>query len=59
MDAGGRRAALLRLASAVLVETHDEWQVSDRRYLSENSMTLLDAKTPDTTEVVQPELMTA
>lgn len=32
------REALLRLATAVLMETHDEWQVSDRRYLSEESM---------------------
>jgi putative transposase len=33
--------ALLRLAGAVLVEAHDEWQVSDRRYLLEGSMALL------------------
>ena len=39
-------AALLRLASAVLVETHDEWQVSDRRYLSEASMALLNPAPP-------------
>ena len=43
--------ALLRLAAAVLVEAHDESQVSDRRYLSESSMALL---TPTSKEVVAP-----
>ena len=39
-------AALLRLAGAVLVEAHDEWQVTaERRYLSERSMALLTDKT--------------
>ncbi len=51
-------AALLRLAGSVLVETHDEWQVSDRRYLSEGSMALLD-KTTDANEVSTPALLTA
>jgi hypothetical protein len=48
--------ALLRLAGAVLVEAHDEWQVSDRRYLSEGSMALLTATTK---EVAPAELMPA
>ena len=52
-------AALLRLAGSVLVETHDEWQVSDRRYLSEGSMALLNKPSIDPKEVATPALLTA
>jgi putative transposase len=38
--------SLLRLAACVLIEAHDEWQVSDRRYLSEASMALLTPPAP-------------
>jgi putative transposase len=40
----------------VLVEAHDEWQVSDRRYRSEGSMALLTAPAK---EVVSAQLMPA
>jgi hypothetical protein len=53
----GEDRALLRLAGAVLVETHDEWQVSDRRYLSEGSMALLTRSDDPDHEVAQPALL--
>ncbi len=49
--------ALLRLAGAVLVEAHDEWQTGDRRYLSEGSMALL--TTPPPTPTATGELLAA
>jgi putative transposase len=44
-------AALLRLAGAVLVEQHDEWEASTRRYLSEGSMRQLEALNEPLTSV--------
>jgi putative transposase len=52
-------AALLRLAGAVLVEAHDEWQVTDRRYLSEGSMAALTATNRGEPAVAQPALIPA
>ena len=50
--------ALLRLAGAVLIEAHDEWAVTDRRYLSESSMAMLNRPVFDE-EVVTAQLLPA
>ena len=34
-------ASAIRLVGAILADLHDEWQASERRYLSEDSMSLL------------------
>lgn len=53
-------AALLRLAGAVLVEQHDEWEAADRRYFSAASMAELDAMNQPAKEVEKiPEITAA
>ena len=47
--------ALLRLSACVLIEAHDEWQDTDRRYLSEESMALLKPPAPT---LLQPRTIT-
>ena len=46
-------ASVIRLLGAVLLEVHDDWQTTDRRYLSEASMRLIDAA--DTNELIDTE----
>ena len=40
-------AGVLRLAGSILLEVHDEWQIAERRYLSEASIAKLYDKDKD------------
>ena len=53
-------ASVARLVTAVVVETHDEWAVSERRYLSEESMAkLYAARAPEPVLEEPPLAITA
>ena len=51
-------ASVIRLVGAVLLEQHDEWAVTERRYLSEESMANIDQHLNKTT-TEHPELPAA
>ncbi len=52
-------ASIIRLVGAVLLEIHDEWATTDRRYLSESSMNLIYAEGKEITGDDTPQLPAA
>ena len=52
-------ASVIRLVGAVLLDQHDDWAIAERRYLSEESMALIDQHLEEVTTTEQPALPAA
>jgi putative transposase len=51
--------SVIRLVGAVLIDQHDDWQATDRRYLSKHSMALIDDPTKEVTTSTTPNELAA
>lgn len=54
------QTSLLHLVGSVMIETHDEWHITDRRSLSEGSIAQINASTVEARkEVATPKVITS